>query len=378
MDHKRQLEVLDEFFAMKDARTTPMADAVYRNPASDYLDPDQTAREVERLFKTMPQLVAFSTDIPTPGAYVTFEIAGVPYLLVRGEDGDARCFVNACRHRGCPIADGSGETKRTFTCPYHAWVYDLHGGLVGMPLARDGFAELTPEEFGLLSVPAREQDGFLFMHPAGEDFEIDEWLAGMAADLAPLGAADHVPLERETFTLDVNWKLALDTFLELYHVFSLHKDSLSPFLLSTPTPTHTFGPHGRVIGLNRNVKELEERPREEWSVVDRSIMIHLVFPNAILVHMYDHFELWRFSPIDGRPDQTAIELAFYVPRDRVDETEYFQKNWGLTVEIVFTEDFPRTRQIHRSLAAGSLPEVVFGRNEPALSHFHAQIAQALA
>jgi hypothetical protein len=44
--------------------------------------------------------------------------------------------------------------------------------------------------------------------------------------------------------------------------------------------------------------------------------------------------------------------------------------WKVTSE----EDFPQSLAIHRNLASGQVPELVFGRNEPALIHYHEQIA----
>ena len=53
-----------------------------------------------------------------------------------------RAFLNVCRHRGAPLAEGCG-TARALSCPYHAWVYRLDGGLArhhGM----EGAAGLRP------------------------------------------------------------------------------------------------------------------------------------------------------------------------------------------------------------------------------------------
>ncbi len=48
-----------------------------------------------------------------------------------------------------------------------------------------------------------------------------------------------------------------------------------------------------------------------------------------------------------------------------------------TQKVVFEEDFGQQQDIHRSLRSGLMPEVVYGRNEPALIHHHEQIAAAL-
>ena len=47
---------------------------------------------------------------------------------------------------------------RRFTCPFHAWVYDLQGKLVGVPVP-SGFEGLCREEKGLVELPVAEGYG---------------------------------------------------------------------------------------------------------------------------------------------------------------------------------------------------------------------------
>ena len=42
-------------------------------------------------------------DVAEPGDYITFDDLGVPLLIVRGTDGEIRCFYNTCQHRGAPV-----------------------------------------------------------------------------------------------------------------------------------------------------------------------------------------------------------------------------------------------------------------------------------
>jgi hypothetical protein len=46
--------------------------------------------------------------------------------------------------------------------------------------------------------------------------------------------------------------------------------------------------------------------------------------------------------------------------------------------VTNSEDFPLMARIHQNLASGALPEVVYGKMEPALAHFHASVDAALA
>ena len=57
---------------------------------------------------------------------------------------------------------------------------------------------------------------------------------------------------------------------------------------------------------------------------------------------------------------------------------FWEANVRFTHKVVFEEDFGQQQDIHRSLRTGLMPEVVYGRNEPALIHHHEQIERALS
>ena len=98
------------------------------------------------LFGDQPRCCACRARFPEPGSYRTVDLCGTPVLVTRAKDGRVHAMANVCRHRGVRVVDGVGETRR-FTCPFHAWVYDLEGKLVGMPVA-DAFEGMCREEQG--------------------------------------------------------------------------------------------------------------------------------------------------------------------------------------------------------------------------------------
>ncbi len=81
-----------------------------------FTDPARFELEKQEFFLKRPQVIALTGDLPEPGDYYATEIAGKPILIVRGKDGVARAFLNACRHRGVKMAEGCGHAKG-FTCP---------------------------------------------------------------------------------------------------------------------------------------------------------------------------------------------------------------------------------------------------------------------
>jgi choline monooxygenase len=66
------------------------------------------------------------------GTYFTAEVAGEPVVVLRDGDGQLKAFYNVCRHRGGPVARGSGSAK-LLKCAYHGWTYGLDGALRQTP-----------------------------------------------------------------------------------------------------------------------------------------------------------------------------------------------------------------------------------------------------
>jgi len=45
----------------------------------------------------------------------------------------------------------------------------------------------------------------------------------------------------------------------------------------------------------------------------------------------------------------------------------------MLLQVTGTEDFPMMEEIQANLSSGALDQLVYGRNEPPLVHFHTQV-----
>jgi phenylpropionate dioxygenase-like ring-hydroxylating dioxygenase large terminal subunit len=153
------------------------------------------------------------------------------------------------------VASGRGRPGRAFKCPYHSWAYDLNGDLLGQPLARDAFDGLDRESLGLLPVPVAERFGVIMARVGGVSAPVDveAELSGLGEEIGDLALDEYLFFDERSGVFDANWKLIYDTFLESYHIFSLHRDSIGPDLLSTPFVGDAFGPHARGAVMRREV-----------------------------------------------------------------------------------------------------------------------------
>jgi hypothetical protein len=84
------------------------------------------------------------------------------------------------------------------------------------------------------------------------------------------------------------------------------------------------------------------------------------------------------TPLDVASVQVATSI--FAPESPKDEKalRYWTKNLDILLKVTETEDFPQMERIQKNLESGALPELVYGRIEPALVHMHKSINDALA
>jgi phenylpropionate dioxygenase-like ring-hydroxylating dioxygenase large terminal subunit len=377
MQHATQVALTRRVLDFAERGTTQLAEDVYFNPISSYTCPRQAERERELFFRGHPLFFGLSCELPKPGDYRAEELSGVPILVVRANDGALRAFLNVCRHRGAKVAAGSGSGKRAFVCPYHAWSYDLEGRLTKLHPA---FADLGCEARNLVQLPVAERYGLIWVKttPGGE-IDPDALLGGLASEIAAYKLDGYSRYKTVTLEKEMNWKLVIDTFLETWHVVTLHKATVAPIFQPNVNVFDAFGRNGRLIIPRRSILEAKTRPESEWDLLKHSAIVYTLFPNALLVWQGDHMETWRSFPIGTETGHCIAEATLFTPEPAVTEKarRHWDRNLDLLMNTVEAEDFPVCLDIQKGFAAGAQKHITFGRNEPGLSHYHRSIRAAL-
>ncbi len=385
MRRQDQIAEAKKLLAHLEHRTTALADAIYRNPVTDYTCPQQAAQERERFFRNGPINIGLSALLPRAGDWMTHDYASVPILMVRRADGSLGAFLNVCRHRGARIAEGCGPGKsgsgdaRSFSCPYHGWTYGLDGSLVARP-DESSFAAAERATHGLRALPVVEKLGMIWVGPNPDmRLDVDGLLNGVADDLAAFGLERYHHYETRVLRREMNWKLAIDTFCETYHLSYLHPDTVSPLFHTNRATFDAFGRNHRLIAARRTIDELRGQPEEEWNVFDHTAILYVLFPNTIFLFQRDHVETWHMFPGE-RVDSCAMYASLYIPEPVASDSakRHWDANFNLLMATVESQDFPTCEGMQRGFLSGAQESIVFGRNEPALQHFHRGITAALA
>jgi phenylpropionate dioxygenase-like ring-hydroxylating dioxygenase large terminal subunit len=347
-------------------------------PAWVYNHPEMTRLEYERILKPSWQIVCHISSIPKPGDYMALDLGADSVVAVRTAEGAIQTFHNVCRHRGSRLLEGAGNCRAHITCPYHGWSYRLSGELVGVP-ARDTFPQLDRTQFSLKPVRSQVMMGFVFVCVAGNPPPLEQIWGSFLDEFAPHRFEDMVPLG--PFYIehwDCDWKIAMDNYLESYHVPIGH-----PGLNRMFTPD--YDDQRNLPGVARGISWLRERESSQWSERMYQRMIAGVsqqLPEA-------HRKRWSFYSmlpnlgIDVFPDQmdffqvlprgpgkcTIRGGSFALPDERREMRIVRYLSARINRQVQREDEF-LCRRVQLGLASGSYEPGPLSRLENCMFEFH--------
>jgi len=384
MDERQAyVDIVKRALAHIDAGTTDSAPDVLRVPTSTYTDPALFEQEKKTIFRNTPQLICFSSDLPGPGSFYTFDDLGVPVLLTRDNSGQVNAFLNTCTHRAARLKEGCGKTA-ALSCPYHAWGFDLKGKLRTI-YEEKTFGVVDKSFYDLVKLPVEEKYGMIF---AGMSPDVRVSVDEMLGEMAPLFAAWNLGTMKHVNTHEwrpkANWKLALDTFCEGYHFTPLHKASLGDVSIGNLSVVDFFGPNQRnhrVAFPNLTINKLREVSEAQWGmdIFNEFQFVHFIYPNISMLVSPSAVEFFQLYP-GANVDEHLTRYRCYW------RTEEGAAGWGVNDpqahfefvrDIVTNEDYWVSANVMKSLNGGIRSFNTFGRNEPALHNMHKAFARGV-
>jgi phenylpropionate dioxygenase-like ring-hydroxylating dioxygenase large terminal subunit len=342
-------------------------------PYSWYSDPEILHREQQRIFRSAWQYTGHTGELPEPGTFRAARAGPSPVVLTRTRDGELHAFLNVCRHRGYPLAAGSGK-RETLQCPYHAWTYGLDGSLRAAPRSEEEPA-FPKDELGLCEVAVDTWGPFLFVNTSADPEPLAQALGSMPAQIAELGLdvdslVFHTRWEAE---LDANWKIVCENFLECYHCQVAHPQLAE--VLDVSAEAYALSTDGRLSSQRGPV-----RPGGGTTMhLDGELphgQFHFLWPN-LGVNLFPGRPNISIGPIvPVTPDRTYRFLDYFfgpdVGQDWIDELMALDDQVG-------REDRGLVEGVHRGLASGLLEHgYLMGRSEQLIGHFQQLTREALA
>jgi phenylpropionate dioxygenase-like ring-hydroxylating dioxygenase large terminal subunit len=338
-----------------------------------YTDPVRFELERERVLRTHWMIGCRSEQIPAPGDWTSYEGHGETVVITRQSDGSVAAFHNVCQHRGPAIVgEWQGCGARRFTCPYHGWVYDTTGKLVGVPERED----FSPEHLDGVRAPAvaaGEWGGWVWINLAGPDAAppLEDAIGPeIMADLGRYRMEDMVLHEVVTFDVPVSYKAVVDGFNEVYHVTELHHVPPAFTKAARGTSFHIVGDNYMCfVPRAEHLDKLEQG----WDHHRYAICHYVVFPNAVFNCNPEHVQVFQPIPIDvDRTRFLCWEIIY--PGDRTDPEyeayyERTMKHWeGL--KVVVAEDIGIYDQLARTKRSSGYTQHILSERECKIAHYH--------
>jgi choline monooxygenase len=333
----------------------PLATA-HALPARCYVDPAMHARDRHAVLARGWQLVARAELVRAAGDHALAEAAGVPLIIVRGDDGVLRALHNVCRHRAGPLALCDGRAARALTCRYHGWTYALDGRLRGAP-EMDDAAGFDPHTIRLPQARVAQWQGLVFAALDPQAPEFAEVVDGIDAQLAAAGhrLADYRFHRRVDYEIACDWKVYVDNYLEGYHLPLVHP-GLNRLLDAR-----------RYTTRNARWHSLQSSPLAGDTALYGSgeALYYFLYPNTMLNCLPGRLQTNRVLPLAA--GRCRVEFDFYYANERLAEADADAQ----FSDQVQREDVAVCEAVQRGLASGSYDA---GRLNPlresGVWHFH--------
>jgi phenylpropionate dioxygenase-like ring-hydroxylating dioxygenase large terminal subunit len=216
--------VADGFETTAQAVPFPVSDPE-RIAVQRYYDADFYRLETERLWPHVWQMATRLERIASVGDWIEYSNLGRSVIVVRTREG-VKAYHNACRHRGVQLApagaDGNCETAG-FTCPFHGWRWNMEGKNTFV-YGRSKFSERQLDQAEIALKPCRVEEwgghAWINFDDAAPSFRAT---IGSLTDRLDQYNADKLRAEWwYTTVLPANWKIAMEAFMEGWHVMRTH------------------------------------------------------------------------------------------------------------------------------------------------------------
>lgn len=190
-----------------------------------YTDPAFARLEHDKLWRSTWQMAARLDEIPNPGDYSVYEIGHQSVMIVRTEEGAVKAYYNACPHRGTALAEHAAGNfeKCRIICPFHGWRWDLDGHNQYV-LERQQFrnGQLQDADVALRDVKLEIFAGFVFINLDAKPQPFADFIAPVGKLIEDLAIGDMHHYWWKSVVAPCNWKVAVEAFLEGYHVPATH------------------------------------------------------------------------------------------------------------------------------------------------------------
>ena len=368
-------------------------------PPAVYTSDEFFPFEMNAVFEREWVCVGRVDQVAEPGDFFTVTVLGEPLIVARNFEGEVHVMSSVCQHRAmCITAPAERppaewlelppETKgntRTFQCPYHWWIYDINGRLLGAPEMHKtpGFER---SQVSLPKVRTEVWMGFIFINLGGEAEPLAPRLKGLEDFLANWHVEEMVTVEPHTIPgLPFNWKVMVENFMEAYHPDRLHQhihdfapSSLIDYAPYEPGMCYMYGRGGttnRDGGFNPTTQGLFP-PIETLSDAERESVNFAFVPPGLLMGFQSDSAFW-FTVLPTGAGTHDLSMAYIFPKATT-ESPLFERTLEMAVkgvEYFNNQDLPANTAVQRGLTSRFAPRGRYSWQEGVLASFNTWLVE---
>jgi len=360
-------------------------------PASCYTHAEFHDQDIKLIYETGWMAIGFASKHSKANFTWSLEILGKPLLITRDDQNVLHVFNNVCRHRGHLLMDAVEHSGKLLTCPYHAWCYALDGRFIKAPFW-DGTMSSEPAEdqksqMGLIAVRHAVWNDLIFVNLSGDAECFDDFIEPLQSRW---GDQQPVNLMRcfsdRAFSLQGNWKLAAENFLDNYHLPWVHPEIGSSIEASLGLEVENLYLSDNIIGFSHPTAGADKgktaKPLPTWPALDdiqtQRQDLFFMFPNTCLV--MEGYYLWSMILLPVTTELCDEKIALYVVGDEAMDDRYDESRTQLSDLIyqINNQDKSTVEQLQRGRQTEAASKGVYAdRHDQLGKWFHQTIAKKL-
>lgn len=194
-------------------------------PRSRYHDRAFAQSEIAHVWKKTWQVVGREEEIPEVGDRFSYDCGPLSFFIVRSAANEFKAFYNSCLHRGMRLCSGHSGGSR-IRCPVHGWTWNNDGSVQEIKSNWD-FPQVLPDKFRLPEVKCATWGGNIFINPDPHAGPLEDALGVLVDHFKDYDFENRWTAVHVRKKIRGNWKLAMDSFLEGWHLSETHGQAQS-------------------------------------------------------------------------------------------------------------------------------------------------------
>ncbi len=346
-------------------------------PGSRYTDAEFLELEKEMMWDKAWLYAGHTDQLPENGSWFLTRNSGAPIIIARNMQGEIKAFYNTCQHRGAPLVTEESGQGRGFVCGYHGWSYTLDGKLTAVRDKRD-FVDLDFSCRSLVPVRCEQLGSLIFINKDPDAQPLMEHIGPMAAQLEQFQLDTLRLVDSRSYEVDCNVKVLLDAFLEVYHLKSIHIDTVDRFLdhramIVTLWPnghSRMATPNRRPDWVDPGTVGMPEIPSISEFPAKNNVS-YQIYPNFVMPPAPTGIPILQFWPLG--PRRSRVVSSWLAPdHDPENPHPLWPTRLGNWERILY-EDLQYAPQIQESLESPGFKGMPLNYQERRIYHWHEEL-----